>query len=115
MSEADLHATVEEFLDLALPPLTARHHSPNEGKRGWAAQRAIKRQGVHKGWPDIEVFYQGQAFFIELKDGKRKLSPDQRACHLALKSAGCPVAVCRSIHEVHSFLKRYMPLRARAA
>ncbi len=112
MSEADLHAAVEEFLALALPPLTARHHSPNEGSRGWAAQRAIKKQGMHKGWPDIEVFYQGRAFFVELKDGNRKLSPDQRACHLVLQAAGCPVAVCRSLDAVAAFLGEHMPLRA---
>lgn len=35
------------------PELELLHHVMNEGKRGWKAQRAVKRGGVLKGIPDI--------------------------------------------------------------
>ncbi len=114
MTEAALHTTVAEYLNLALPADAVWHHSPNEGKRGFKAQRDIKKMGVHKGWPDIEIVYRGEVVFIELKAGTRKLSPDQLACHVRLEAAGCPVALCRSLDDVETFLWELMPMRATA-
>ena len=42
-SEAQLYATVTEYLALALRPGVIFHHSPNEGKRGWKAQGDLKK------------------------------------------------------------------------
>ena len=112
MSEAALHAAVHHYLTVALPAGAIHHHSPNEGRRGWKAQRAIKQQGVRPGWPDIEIIWKGRAYFVELKFGKNKLTPAQKNTIQALRDCGSPVALCRTIGDVHSFLKAYMPLRA---
>lgn len=113
MSEAALHKAVVDFLTLALPYGAVLHHSPNAGKRGWYAQAALKTHGVQKGWPDIEVLYKGQPFFVELKAPRKYADKDQRACHERLRAAGCHVAICRSIEEVDGYLRALMPLRTR--
>lgn len=114
MSEATLHAAVAQYLNLALPADAIWHHSPNEGKRGWRAQAAIKREGVRAGWPDIEIVWQGRVYFIELKAPKRNLSPAQKALHPRLRAAGALVMTCRTPEEVETILSLWgVPLRAR--
>lgn len=110
-SEISLHGAVRDYLALALPDDAVMHHSPNEGKRGWRAQRELKDTGVVAGWPDIEIIYQGRVYFIELKIGRRKLSDKQIECHERLARAGCIVGVARSIEDVQSLLIPRMHLK----
>lgn len=125
MSEDQLHNTVAQFLALSLPADVIAHHSMNEGKRGWQTQRKLKRFGMVKGWPDLEIVAQGRVYFIELKapgriengctKGKGYLSPEQRECHDRLRNAGCAVAVCRSLEEVQEALWGWQIIEKRAA
>ena len=41
ISERQIHAATVDYLRLALRPGVVFHHSPNEGHRGWKAQRDI--------------------------------------------------------------------------
>jgi len=111
MNERKLHETVVAWLKVSLPHDAVFHHSPNEGRRGWHAQRAIKSHGVHKGWPDIEIIYRGQPFFIELKAPGKYPTPAQRETIAALKAAGAECLVARSIEHVNEFLVRFMELK----
>jgi len=111
MNERKLHEAVVRWMKLALPSDAVFHHSPNEGRRGWSAQRAIKSHGVRKGWPDIEIIYQGQPIFIELKVPGKYPTSTQRETMEALRQAGAECAVARSIEDVDKFLCEFMPLR----
>tara|TARA_B100000315_G_scaffold246118_1_gene273036 strand:+ start:1139 stop:1498 length:360 start_codon:yes stop_codon:yes gene_type:complete len=99
-TERDLHAGVVEYLKLVLLPGAVLHHSPNEGKRGWKAQRDIKSHGTKAGWPDLEILHHGKTYFVELKSSKGRLTPRQKLCHEQLQQAGFHVETCRSLDEV---------------
>lgn len=116
MRERDLQASVAMFLAHALPPDAVAHHSSNEGKRGWSAQRDYKRSGAVSGWPDFEIMWRGKAYFIELKAPKKYPTPAQRAVHARLREAQCGVVTARSLIEVEMALAVWgFPLRAKCA
>jgi len=107
--EGPIHKAILELLDLKLPPFSIYHHSPNElDMRGPEAARQIAKArnlGTRKGWPDIEIIWQGQAFFIEVKAGNGPLSADQVACHQELMEAGAEVALVRSVDDAETALR----------
>jgi VRR-NUC domain len=112
LSEAQLQAATASFLDIALPTDAIAHHSANEGKRGWVAQRSLKASGAKKGWPDVEIIWQGRAYFIELKSEKGRVSPDQAKIHTRLWDAGAAVVICRTLEAVENALRSWaIPLR----
>lgn len=116
MRERQIHSAVVAYLAVALPADAILHHSPNEGKRGWNAQRDLKAHGTMKGWPDLEIFWQAKTYFIELKAPKKYPTAEQKACHHRLRDAGFAVLVCRSVADVELFLEgEGVPLRARVA
>jgi hypothetical protein len=117
MSEAKLQEAVATYFQVVLPREVLAFHIPNEGRRGWHAQRAFKRGGGMAGLPDWCLIWQGRCFWIELKAGAGKLSEKQAEAHARLWEAGCPVVVCRSIDEVRTALLGWaIPIRdARAA
>jgi hypothetical protein len=117
VTEAQLHASVAQYLTLALDPSVFWFHPVNEGKRGFKAQRDFKRLGGRAGLPDLCLVHNGRACWIELKCATGHLSPAQRECAMRLRAAGCPVPlVCRSLDEVIAALAEFgIPVRARAA
>lgn len=116
MRESELQAAAAVFLNMALPHEAIAHHSPNEGKRGWQAQRDIKRNGMVKGFPDWVILWQSRAYLIELKAPKKYPTPEQRAVHQRLRAAGFPVFICRSLVEIEMALVSVgIPLSAKVA
>lgn len=112
VTELELHKLIAEYLERVLPPRSVFHHSSNEGKRGWKAQAALKAMRVKPGWPDIEIFTDSQAYFLEIKVDKGKLRPTQVECHADLADAGFRVATCRSIDDVRNTLRGWdIPIR----
>ena len=67
-----------------------------------------KRRGCVKGCADLDFYYQGRAYKIELKRlvGGR-VSEGQIDMHAALDNAGIPVAVCRSWGEIQAALVKW--------
>lgn len=111
-SEEALQAQWAEFLRVSLPPEAVHHHSPNEGRRGWRAQRALKSSGCAAGWPDSEIVWDGRIFFLELKMPGRKPTKLQAARHEELRRAGAKVAVGTNLNELVSALVEWgIPLR----
>lgn len=118
MNEEDIiQKQILDVLAIILPRGAVIWHIPNEGKRGFKAQRQIKHLGLKVGMPDLQILYEGRSFFIEVKrpggPGKRKTYPsaDQRACMEELTRAGAACTVARSVGEAVNFLAPHMPLR----
>jgi len=115
VNERLLQKAVVQFLEIALPDDAIFHHSSNEGKRGFKAQREFKESGAKKGWPDIEIIYRGRAIFIELKTATGRMTKEQIAVHNRLMLAGALVATCRSLEGVEAFLVQIIPLKGRVS
>ena len=109
-TEAQLHKSVADLLRVSLPAGVPWHHSPNEGRRGWHSQKALKDNGVRRGWPDIEIFWQGKGIFIELKSAKGRVGPEQKQVMLELTTHGMLCVICRSLGEVADLLNTVMGL-----
>lgn len=117
VSEAQIHKSVADYLDAALPRSCFWTTFP-AGGGGKVRGAQLKRRGLRAGVPDIMLIWQGQAWFIELKGPKGKLSPDQVATKGDIEDAGARVGLCRNVEEVERFLKHYVcvaPLRASVA
>lgn len=116
MRESALQAAVAQYLAVSLPPDAVSFHVPNEGKRGWRAQRDLKSSGALKGMPDIVIAWQGRGYCLELKAPGKYPSPEQREAHRRLRAAGFPVVVARSLPEVEMALQAWsIPRAARVA
>lgn len=109
--ERELHKVIANFLDSALPPDAYWFPIPNASRRGGRQAAAMLRaKELKKGVPDIGIVYRGRAIFIELKAGKGRLSPVQKAEHLKLILAGACVVTLNSLRAVYDFLILIVPL-----
>lgn len=79
--EADLQRAVVQALRFALPRTAIIHHSTNEvtepGPRGARRQAILVGMGIHAGFADLMVLYEGRVLFLELKETKSRLRPSQ--------------------------------------
>lgn len=117
MLESPIQSAIVEYLDRALPPDALHFHIPNEGKRGWMAQRAFKSNGGKAGMPDTCILWDGDAFFIETKRAKRgRLSAKQDEMRVLINRAGGHWALVTSVDQVEQALTLWgIPLRARVS
>jgi hypothetical protein len=82
-------------------------HVPNGGQRTKAEAGVFKALGTRAGVPDLLVFLPGGVLLqVELKAGRGKLSPAQRAWHETMKSLGFRVTVCWSVEDLEADLWR---------
>ena len=110
--EDDLHITVAQYLDLALPENAVWTTIP-AGGGGKIRGARLKAMGYKAGWPDLQIFCYGRPpICIELKSEKGTLSKAQEAMHEQLTLAGALVYTARCVEEVEGFLSAIMPLRA---
>ena len=115
MTEAALHKSVADYLSVALPAGVPWTTFP-AGGGGRVRGSQLKRAGLQKGWPDIQILVGGLYCGIELKAPGKYPEPHQRAIHEAIKQCGGRVAVCRSVDEVEGTLKAWgVPIRTRVA
>lgn len=108
MSEYAIQCAVVGYLTLALPKgcgVAWTCHPSGGG--GHVRGAMLKRAGLRPGWPDLELYHDGRAFFIEMKTDKGRLSKAQTECHADLWAAGCHVAVCRSVDDVTRILRSW--------
>lgn len=115
--EEQLHRTVAEYLDLALPKSAFWFHVPNGGARSKAEAGAFKAMGVKAGVPDICILYRGVTHFIELKPKGRYFSPAQKTTMPVLQQAGAKVwpHEARSIEDVQTALAYFGIWKAKRA
>lgn len=72
----------------------------------------LRRAGLKRGMPDLQVFYKGRTIGIELKVGRNVLTHFQRDTHELLRAAGIQVFVCTCLDEVIEVLQELgFPLR----
>ena len=121
--EAQLHRAVAAFLSVALKPPTI-WTTIGHGGGGKVRGAQLKAMGVQPGWPDIIIIhaaghspYYAEIAGIELKAGKGRQSPEQKAVEKAFTEAGGMYFVCRSVDDVALALASCMdtPLHARTA
>lgn len=111
-SEAALHRQVVDWLAMALPKGALVHHSPNEGKRGFKAQRDVREMAVLRGFPDLVIFWEGSVYFMELKARRGRMSADQSAVIVQLMDMGFNAGVVRSLAGADACLRSWgVPLR----
>ena len=93
------------------PELALLYHVPNGGKRDAATARALKRQGVKAGVPDLVLpvargGYYG--LYIELKAGKNKPTELQKWWLEKLQEQGYYAKVCYGWEEAVQTLSAYL-------
>jgi hypothetical protein len=69
--------------------------------------RMDRRTGATPGFPDFLVIVKNQVVFLEFKTAKGKLSDDQERVQLALKKAGLPTLITRSLSLAIEFIKEH--------
>jgi hypothetical protein len=72
-------------------------------KYHWCAMD--RKTGGTPGWPDFIVIVEDTVCFIEFKSSTGRLSKDQEGLQLALKKAGVPTLVTRSLSLAIEFVK----------
>ncbi|WP_068082680.1 VRR-NUC domain-containing protein [Novosphingobium rosa] len=77
---------------------------PNAAKRGPAAIRQAKREGISSGFPDIMALWAGGLCFVEFKRPGGVVSENQAEWIERLTRWGHRACVCHSPEEALSFL-----------
>jgi hypothetical protein len=123
--EADLQRAVVIALRFALPKGAIVHHCANEvtepGPRGAKRQAVLVGMGVHPGFADLLVIFDGRVLFLERKAPKGRLRPEQEAFRDAVLAQGFGWALVRSLDDAlgtladHGFTTRIAPPTRRAA
>jgi hypothetical protein len=109
--EQALQRQIVGYLQWALAP-PAMFTSFPAGGGGAARGKALKATGLKAGMPDIQIFYDGRVWLLELKTEKdavhkvRKgvVSKVQEDTHKELLAAKQLVAVARSLDEFRALL-----------
>jgi len=112
-TEAQLHATVAQYLDWALmPPAVYTTFPAGWGVLTRSTAGRLRGAGLKQGIPDILVWYNGFTLGIELKSYSGRLTKVQEAMHIKLRAAGVKVVTCNSLMEVIDALEMFsIPLR----
>jgi hypothetical protein len=110
--EQAVQGNIVRHLPFILPRDAFMFAVPNGGARVGKEGAIFQRQGVVAGVPDLIVLWAGRAFGLEVKAEKGTLSAKQVAAHAAMRRAGAPVAVVRSLPDAIAFFReQQVPLR----
>jgi len=111
MSEDELHKRVCVWLSGAIakpgvcsPEGAIWYSVETRARRSLAEGASNKERGCIAGVPDVDIYWQGRAYKIELKARGGVVSDEQRALHAELEKAGVKVRVCYSLEEVKAVL-----------
>jgi len=113
-SEHEEQAALFQWVNLNLkkyPALSLMFAVPNGGKRHLGTAIKLKKEGVRAGVPDICLPVPRGKFaglWIEMKVGKNKPSPVQKAWIYGLQSVGHRVEVCYSFEEAKDAILDYL-------
>ncbi len=112
--EDDLHMTVAQYLDLALPRDAVWTTVEPGGYRSKTEASRLKSKGVKAGWPDVQIIHCGRLICFELKAPRGTLSREQKVMHARLSLAGALVypGPVTQLEQVEGFLRgACVPLR----
>ena len=117
-SEAMHQKTIIEWCKwqkVKYPELDMIIHIANEGKRNPRTGAELKRMGLRKGFPDLQLLVpnkQYSALFIELKTDKTKrLSKEQKEWLEKLNSFGYKAVRCNGADEAIEVIKEYLGIK----
>lgn len=71
----------------------------------------MKAEGLKKGIPDVVIFHPTEKYhgmFIEFKDGKKKLSPEQANMIELLSARGYNCCVCWTLESAIKEVRGYL-------
>lgn len=88
---------------------------PNAGKRSFAGASSLKKTGLTPGVPDTIWIKEGQAFALEVKTGKGKISDDQAEVIEEMESCGTICHVAFGLDDAIRWLESNRLLKGRAA
>ena len=80
-------------------------HVQNEGKRSKYEQMIIKSIGIVSGVADLNWFYQGQFYGIELKEPGNDQTEDQIEWQTVIEEQGGIYVLIRSLDEFKGFVE----------
>jgi hypothetical protein len=115
--EKALHRQIADALRVELAPagqaspLGVMWYATDAANFGGVAGARWGR-GVVAGVPDLTIIWHGIVYFIEIKTEIGRLSAAQQRFHEALRVAGAPHDVARSVHDVLALIDRYRIPRA---
>lgn len=96
------------------PQLMMVRAIPNGGLRNKITASRLKREGVRAGTPDIAIFIPRgttPGAFIEMKNGKNKLTEHQEAFRIFATSQGYKFATCYSWEAAIVFTEEYLGVK----
>lgn len=101
-----------ELQSATYPELKLMFHIPNEGRRSYAAGKAMKRAGLRSGVPDIflpAAHGGAHGLFIEMKRQRgSKISPQQKSFLTELANAGYAAEIAFGWVQAAEIIKEYL-------
>lgn len=106
-TEAQLHQSIAELLDIILiPPAFFTTFPAGWGKLSRGTAGRLFASGLKRGMPDILVFDKNKVVGIELKAGYNAATAAQVTMAEKLRAVGIKVYVCRTQEDVFAALYR---------
>lgn len=87
------------------------NHSPNEGRRTAQEGNKLKKMGMSKGFPDLEIpipRHNKHGLYIELKTESGRVTPEQKKWLDYLNGCGYVAVVARSFDEARKITQEYL-------
>lgn len=87
------------------------NHSPNEGKRTAQEGNKLKKMGMSKGFPDLEIPYPRggkHGLYLEFKSSTGKATAEQKRWLSFLNSQGYRAVIVRSFDEARKITQEYI-------
>jgi hypothetical protein len=109
--EAQLQRAVFAHIRLRRRADVFAFHPRNEGRDQRSLAGINSALGVVSGVPDVIIIRAGQAYGIELKSERGRVSDEQLACHATMRRAGATVGVAHNIDEAVDLLNDWGILR----
>ena len=98
-SEYDVQCEIVTFLRQNLKPLALFTSFP-AGGGGRIRGAKLKKSGLARGWPDLQIVYKGKYYGLEVKNDKGVVSDCQKELHKQLIKQGAKVRVVKSVFDV---------------
>ena len=117
-SESTIHTHIATYLWHALKKgvvwNTVEVSNQQGGKSAMIRQAKLRKKGVRKGWPDIQLFWPHpvhsnctQGLCLEVKRPGGVVSDAQKACHADLARVNIPTAIVYSVEEAREAIRVY--------
>jgi len=112
ISESSIQCNYLKWLNFQHPEIFEVTSSfPNGGVRDPRYGARLKREGMKKGFPDLGIFSprgQYHGMFIEFKNEKGRVSPEQKEILYKLQAKGYLCVICKSIEEAINLTNEYL-------